>query len=130
MPLIPKNRKEEWLEGLAQHETPLTPRNREEAWCKEIIDASGGGGTGGGVLVVTNSESENMYTLSETWKTIWDAYKTGTMVILLTVDEENIDAMQWIVTEVYYDDNLYCVDANGITYIINTENGYPNYPLV
>ena len=49
MPLTPKNRKEEWLEGFVQHETTLTPKNREEAWAKEIIDASGGGGTGGGV---------------------------------------------------------------------------------
>ena len=66
MPLTPKNRKEEWLEGLVQHSTTLTPKNRPEewmlgliegsttltpknrceAWLKEIIDASGGGGGG------------------------------------------------------------------------------------
>ena len=44
MPLTPKNRKEEWLEGFVEHETTLTPKNRCEAWMKEIIDASGGGG--------------------------------------------------------------------------------------
>lgn len=64
MPLTPKNRKEEWLQGLVDHETTLTPKNRKEEWMlglvegsttlepknrkeewmKEIIDASGGGG--------------------------------------------------------------------------------------
>lgn len=126
MPLTPKNRKEEWLEGLVDHETTLTPKNRCESWMKEIIDASGGGGgTGGGALVVTDSDSGERFTLSESWKTIWDSYKTGTMVIILTVDEENIDAMQWLVQEVYYDDGLYCVDANGITFRTDNENGYP-----
>lgn len=63
MPLTPKNRKEEWLQGLVDHETTLTPKNRPEEWMKgliegsttltpknrceewlkEIIDASGGG---------------------------------------------------------------------------------------
>ena len=56
MPLTPKNRKEEWLQGLVDHETTLTPKNRPEAWMKEIIDTSGsgGGGTGGGALIVNN----------------------------------------------------------------------------
>lgn len=64
MSLTPKNRKEEWLQGLVDHETTLTPKNRPEEWMlgliegstsltpknrceewlKEIIDASGGGG--------------------------------------------------------------------------------------
>ena len=44
MPLTPKNRKEQWLDGLVDHETTLTPKNRSEAWMKEIIEASGGGG--------------------------------------------------------------------------------------
>lgn len=50
MPLTPKNRKEQWLDGLVDHETTLTPKNRSEAWMKEIIEASGGGG--GGLFVV------------------------------------------------------------------------------
>ena len=54
MPLTPKNRKEEWLEGLVDHETSLTPKNRSEAWMKEIIEASGGGG--GGLVVVDSSQ--------------------------------------------------------------------------
>lgn len=73
MPLTPKNRKEEWLQGLVDHETTLTPKNRPEEWMlglvegsttltpknrceewmKEIIDASGGGGTG--FSIVTGS---------------------------------------------------------------------------
>lgn len=52
MPLTPKNRKEQWLDGLVDHETTLTPKNRSEAWMKEIIEASGGGG--GGLFVVDN----------------------------------------------------------------------------
>ena len=41
MPLTPKNRKEQWLEGLVEGETTLTPKNRREEWMKEIIDAKG-----------------------------------------------------------------------------------------
>ena len=72
MPLTPKNRKEEWLEGLVEHETTLTPKNRCEAWMKEIIDASGGGGggTGGGVLIVHLMQTN---ALDKTWAEINDA---------------------------------------------------------
>lgn len=71
MPLTPKNRKEEWLNGLVEHETTLTPKNRCEAWMKEIIDASGGGGGGGGALIATL----NMQTgaLDKTWTEINNA---------------------------------------------------------
>lgn len=77
MPLTPKNRKEEWLEGLVQHETTLTPKNRPEAWMKEIIDASGGGGGGTGVLVATMDENG---VLDKTWQEIHDAPFTVTYV--------------------------------------------------
>lgn len=72
MPLTPKNRKEEWLQGLVDHETTLTPKNRPEEWMKEIIDASGGGGgTGGGALVCT-MDTQTM-ALDKTWAEINDA---------------------------------------------------------
>ncbi len=73
MPLTPKNRKEQWLEGLVQHETTLTPKNRPEEWMKEIIDASGGGGTGGGVLIVGYTYDNGTYTLDKTAQEIYDA---------------------------------------------------------
>lgn len=51
MPLTPKNRCEQWLQDLVDHETTLMPKNRKEEWMKEIIDAQGGGGGGGGGAV-------------------------------------------------------------------------------
>ena len=72
MPLTPKNRKEEWLQGLVDHETALTPKNRPEEWMKEIIDASGGGGgTGGGVLIA--QVNTNTGALDKTWQEVLDA---------------------------------------------------------
>lgn len=69
MPLTPKNRKEEWLQGLVDHETTLTPKNRPEEWMKEIIDASGGGG-GGGVGVLEVSIDMQTMALDKTWNEI------------------------------------------------------------
>lgn len=85
MPLTPKNRKEEWLQGLVDHETTLTPKNRDESWMKEIIDASGGGGGGGGVLKVgfQDPTAENPI-LDKTWQEIYDAASGGKMVIFST----------------------------------------------
>jgi hypothetical protein len=83
MPLTPKNRKEEWLEGLVQHETTLTPKNRPEAWMKEIIDASGGGGGGGtGVLVVTMNPQTGA--LDKTWAEV----NASNFSVLVLVEEE------------------------------------------
>lgn len=81
MPLTPKNRKEEWIQGLVDHETTLTPKNRPEEWMKEIINASGsGGGTGGGALIV--HASGEPLTLDKTWKEISDAASAGNNVML------------------------------------------------
>ena len=89
MPLTPKNRKEEWLEGLVEHETTLTPKNRCEAWMKEIIDASGGGGggTGGGVLIV-HEDLDTGY-LDKTWQEIFDTLASETPVYFAASDINN-----------------------------------------
>ena len=81
MPLTPKNRKEEWLEGLVEHETALTPKNRCEEWMKEIIDASGGGGGGGGVTVLTATYSDGTVTFPCTAAELW-AYTQSSIVIV------------------------------------------------
>ena len=133
MPLTPNNREEHWLQGMVDGQTTLEPNKRREYWYKEIVDAigsggggGGGGGTGGG-LVVTIIEGDELDTLSETWKTIWDAYKTGERVIALSVYEEegNIDAMQYYITEVYVDNGDYIVDTGGRPFSTSSENGYP-----
>lgn len=85
MPLTPKNRKEEWLQGLVDHETTLTPKNRPEEWMKEIIDASGSGGGGGGVLVVNFEGTEDPLYVSgvkadKTVAEVEAAYEAGTPV--------------------------------------------------
>ena len=78
MPLTPKNRKEEWLQGLVDHETTLTPKNRPEAWMKEIIDASGGGGGGGGGALIVNAVDDGeALVLDKTWNEIKAAYDSG-----------------------------------------------------
>lgn len=84
MPLTPKNRKEEWLEGLIEHSTTLTPKNRPEEWMlgliegsttltpknrceewlKEIIDASGGGS--GATLIASEEYEVNTSSTTET----------------------------------------------------------------
>ena len=129
MPLTPKNRKEQWLEGLVDHETTLTPKNRCEAWMKEIIDASGsggGGGTGGGVLVVTEGE-ELPPTLSETWQTIHDAMASGKVVILSKVYEDNVTHAY--ITEAGINGDAYQIftvfDINNPAYIASSADDYP-----
>lgn len=117
MPLTPKNRKEEWLEGFVEHETTLTPKNREEEWLKEIIDASGGGGGGDIDLGITGASvgeyakiktvdadgaptawesgsgvllvvyDADTYYLDKTWQTIFDAMADGMIVLISSVEE-------------------------------------------
>ena len=76
MPLTPKNRKEEWLEGLVDHETDLTPKNRSEAWMKEIIEASGGGGGGGLVVVESYAIGQTPY-----YSSVFAALSGGMQVV-------------------------------------------------
>ena len=131
--LTPITRKETFLAkaGGQNVETP-TPITREETFLQAIIDngsgGGGGGGTGGGGLIVTIIEGDEVDTLSETWKTIWDAYKTGERVIALSVYEEegNIDATQYYITEVYVDNGDYIVDTGGRPFSTSSENGYPS----
>lgn len=134
MPLTPKNRKEEWLEGLVEHETTLTPKNRCEAWMKEIIDASGGGGggTGGGVLNVTATVNEagTEMTLDKTWSEI----ATADFAIVTWEDGQNVYKMPVIQL---ISGGGYAVILAEITYsgsgslevlLLSTEseNGYPS----
>lgn len=108
------------------------PNNSIEKSIERIADnyngSGGGGATGGGGLIVTIIEGDEVATLSETWKTIWDAYKTGERVIALSVYEEegNIDAMQYSITEVYVDNGDYIVDTGGRPFSTSSENGYPS----
>lgn len=120
MPLTPKNRKEQWLEGLIQHETALTPKNRPEAWMKEIIDASGGGGTGGGVLVV----NDNNGTLDKTWKEISDAFDAGVLVHAYR-NEDGLFSKEIITMLITNNTDMFGVSISGYPYTTNTENGYP-----
>ena len=122
MPLTPKNRKEQWLEGLVQHETTLTPKNRPEAWIKEIIDASGGGGggTGGGVLIVNDVSG----TLDKTWKEIYDA-TTGGKLCFIATHNAVFDLLGLITTIATDHDTQYGVAADNQEYATSTEDGYP-----
>ena len=134
MPLTPKNRKEEWLQGLVDHETTLTPKNRPEEWMKEIIDASGGGGGGGGgALVVHVVES----VADKTWQEMKTASASQ---IVLMVNDTSIAYMSEIqepmppivekyqVSFVYISDNG---DGTGNvavdTLTCDTANDYPSY---
>lgn len=119
MPLTPKNRKEEWLQGLVDHETTLTPKNRPEAWMKEIIDASGGGG--GGALVVNDVSG----TLDKTWKEIYDAI-TGGKLCLIAGSGGGFDTLILVVSTGTDHDTQYGVqDAEENVYMTSTEDGYP-----
>ena len=122
MPLTPKNRKEEWLQGLVDHETTLTPKNRPEAWMKEIIDTSGsgGGGTGGGALIVNNVSG----TLDKTWKEIYDA-ATGGKLCMIAESGGGYDILGLIISIATDHNTVYGVDAEGNKYITSTEDGYP-----
>lgn len=123
MPLTPKNRKEEWLEGLVQHETTLTPKNRPEAWIKEIIDASGGGGGGGASLLIATVDV-NTSTLDKTWQEIYDA---DYCIVVTAVDGKSFAP----VSEIYEDDGLYCLSAFSfnaqilIQFEASSANDYP-----
>ena len=121
MPLTPKNRKEQWLEGLIQHETTLTPKNRPEEWMKEIIDASGGGGgTGGGVLIVHDNDG----TLDKTWKEISDAFDAGVLVHVYR-NEDGLLSEETITMLITNNTDMFGVSISGYPYTTNTENGYP-----
>ena len=116
MPLTPKNRKEEWLEGLVEHSTTLTPKNRPEewmlgliegtttltpknrceAWMKEIIDASGGGGGGGMDLIL--DDSIGAYSTTSTSQvdtgftfTVQDALDYEVLLIIFKDSEQKTD---------------------------------------
>ena len=127
MPLTPKNRKEEWLQGLVNHETTLTPKNRPEEWMKEIIDASGGGGGGGGgggVLVVHSTNG----TLDKTWKEIHDAM--GTSLAILLADSEYNGFTVSVGCEADWEGGDYWIGfgdfhANVTIFLTDSEDGYP-----
>lgn len=99
MPLTPKNRREEWLQGIVDHETTLTLKNRPEEWMKEIIDASGGGGGGGGALVIGMTVEGGTMTLDKTWQEIYDHMGTGSlaMVLIEITDADELSVVHQIV---------------------------------
>ena len=107
------------------------PNNSIEKSLERIADnySSSGGGGGGGVMIVTVTDDGNNMTLSETWKSIWDVYKTGERVVVLFVDEESIDAMQKFITELCFDDGNYYVDVDKMSFKTDSENGYPTIDL-
>ena len=129
MSLTPNNREEHFLQGMVDGSTTLTPNNRKEHWYKEIIDSigSGGGGGGGGVLVVHVTSD----TLDKTWNEIVNA---GFAVIF-------DDSMPFVGTQIWvlirfkadeeepeYDvtfRNLFNMDADTISYLSASEDGYP-----
>lgn len=133
MPLTPKNRKEEWLQGLVDHETTLTPKNRKEEWMKEIIDASGGGGGGGGVLVVHVVES----VADKTWQEI----KTASASQIVIIDNgtsvaylcEILEPMPPIVEKYQVSFALFTDNGDGTgsvavdTLKCDTANDYPSF---
>ncbi|MBQ1790788.1 MAG: hypothetical protein II008_11445 [Oscillospiraceae bacterium] len=134
MPLTPKNRKEEWLQGLVDHETTLTPKNRPEAWMKEIIDtigSGGGGGTGGGVLKVGITVESGFATMDKTWKEINEA----TLPVVVVNTSENATTWMFVIyTEIsdkYYvsvavgGDDVDAVIFTKIVFSTDSETGYP-----
>lgn len=139
MPLTPKNRKEQWLEGLIQHETTLTPKNRPEEWMKEIIDASGGGGgTGGGVLILNITQNN---TLDKTWLEIKNALNAGQVVTIANYATSQDEGMFAHIANAKVEDGVYkviiqeyIVPASGNVWEISavelstdSENGYPAF---
>lgn len=117
MPLTPNNREEHWLKGMVDGETTLTPNKRREYWYKEIIDAQGGGGGGGGALVLAENESR---ALNKTWQEIYDAMKTGSVV--LEIEGDGI----YPILSVYTDMDYFVTSQYG-EYVSNTATGYPTY---
>lgn len=117
MPLTPNNREEHWLQGMVDGETTLTPNKRREYWYKEIIDAQSGGGGGGGALVLHENESG---TLNKTWQEIYDAMKTGSVVI--EVEDDGIYPLASATI-----DGKYYVTAPCGEYVSDTTTGYPTY---
>ena len=133
MPLTPKNRKEEWLQGLVDHETTLTPKNRPEEWMKEIIDASGGGGGGGGGMLKVNmawSEDYSSCTLDKTYAELLSAFQDGFVISI--VEDTGVFSLL-IVCEVGYINDTYGVillpmynlQGGPMSFTAETENSYP-----
>lgn len=121
MPLTPKNRKEEWLQGLVDHETTLTPKNRPEEWMKEIIDASGGGGTGGGVLVCHIGENN---ALDKTWQEIKDAINDGKVITIAMYNlSPETDGEFAFIVYASVDDGIYSVILATISTNMETMKG-------
>lgn len=142
MPLTPKNRKEEWLQGLVDHETTLTPKNRPEEWMKEIIDASGsggGGGTGVGVLkigtTVDTSATPPNVVMDKTWAEIADA--DFAVCPIASGDETDIG----IVVRISSEEGVYgiyvaipafggdFITFNNFKFSASSENDYPTASL-
>lgn len=130
MPLTPKNRKEEWLQGLVDHETTLTPKNRPEEWMKEIIDASGGGGGGGGVLVVHATGNYPDLVLDKTAGEIAEAYNAGITCFVITGNGTDY-VITYMITTFAYDaaavdpDHAYTFNAGQFVWVADSATDYP-----
>jgi len=88
--------------------------------------AGGGGGGGGGssVLVVNVTSSGTIYTMDKTFKQIFDGMISGGVVV---VDSSGIGIYIQAVTSVYTEDGLYEVAIGDVTYVADSEDGYPYY---
>lgn len=136
MSLTPKNRKEEWLQGLVDHETTLTPKNRPEEWMKEIIDASGGGGGGGGVLIIGMTAEAGTLTLDKTWQEIYDHMSAGGQAMVFKVstlaDDPFVQQVIALSCEGFPSDSEYYVNFSDTTFpqfSATSPSGYPSASL-
>jgi len=100
----------------------LTYDSTSEKW---INKAATSGGSSGGILKV----NLNVQTLvaDKTWKEIYDAMKTGVIVVFVLYDGEN-QASHKFAMAAYNDSGDYIIDLDmdgNITLVTDSENGYP-----
>ena len=118
--LTPKNRKEEWMKGLIEGSTTLTPKNRDEEWIKEIIDAEGGGGGGLELETGTWTPDEDVATKVISFSDTHDSLPL--FVMLADISTEDMSE----------NDNIFCCIINYTAFygpfIIGTSNKYGIMP--
>lgn len=104
-----------------------------DATSSKWVNGSGGGGSGVLRVVETFDDQTQTSTLSETWKTIYDAVSNGVLAFLVfTTPSEDVGMPDskyvTIITEVFVSAGVYFVMCGNQAYGALTQDGYPESP--
>lgn len=157
IPSSPITRTEQYLNAMATGDAsgiPSAPITREEQYLDYIAQNGGGGSSdlpavtaedngdvltvvdgawakaapSGGILLVTETLDDIIYTLNKTWQEILNAATDGFVVIKgIYSGGANLKYIDSIYSYPDGDDTVYCVDSGTVTYTTNSASGFPSY---